>query len=112
MKLKCFAVFDEKARAFLPPWFLPEVQMGVRAFGDCVNDATHAFGRHPADYTLFLIGEFDCSAGDFIAESLGKEALFTGLQCKVPPPRERGLFRDEATEVRGPLTAFEGSKQA
>lgn len=107
-KLKAFSVFDVKAQAYLPPFFLPEVAMGVRAFGDCVNDMSHAFGRHPADYTLFLLGAFDCSTGVFTPEARGAEALFTGLQCKVPPPTERSLFRE--SEVRGPLTAHEGSQ--
>lgn len=68
MKQKIFVVYDDKAKAYLPPFFLPEIGMATRAFGDCVNDATHNFGRHPEDYTLFMAGTFDDSSGAFDIE--------------------------------------------
>jgi len=63
MKLKMFSVFDSKAKAYLPPFLLPETVMAVRAFGDCVMDSGHAFGKHPEDYTLFQVGSFDQNSG-------------------------------------------------
>lgn len=59
MKHKMFSIFDVKAAAYLPPFVLPELAMAVRVFGDMVNSDSHAFGRHPGDYTLFEIGAFD-----------------------------------------------------
>lgn len=59
MKHKVFAIYDDKAKAYLPPFFMHTVGMAVRVFADCVNTADHAFNRHPGDYTLFEIGEFD-----------------------------------------------------
>ncbi len=58
MKHLIFSIYDEKAKAYLPPFFLPEKGMAIRTFSDCVNDADHAFGRHPHDYTLFYLGEW------------------------------------------------------
>lgn len=55
---KLFTVFDEKAEAFLPPFFVPTDGIAKRAFADCVNSKDHQFGKHPADYTLFFLGEF------------------------------------------------------
>lgn len=69
MKLKIFCVYDDKAKAYLPPFFLPEMGMATRAFGDCVNDPKHNFGMHPEDYTLFCAGEFDDRSGTFSVES-------------------------------------------
>ena len=37
--------------------------MAIRTFSDCVQDSSHAFNRHPTDYTLFQIGEFDDNTG-------------------------------------------------
>jgi len=54
-----FTIHDSKANAYLQPWFLTQAAMAQRAFMDCVNDKEHNFGRHPEDYTLFNIGEFD-----------------------------------------------------
>lgn len=66
MKLKIFSVFDKAVHAFLPPFFLPTDQTAVRAFSDCVKDEKHAFYRHPGDYTLFRLGEFDDVTGAFV----------------------------------------------
>lgn len=81
MKLKVFAVFDDKARAYLPPFFMPEVAMAVRVFGDCLADAEHQFGKHPEDYTLFLFGSFDCGTGAF-EMLVNVSVLANGVQLK------------------------------
>lgn len=58
-----FSIFDEKAKAFLPPILLPHVGQMEREFKDAVNDITTAFYRHPEDYTLFKLGTFDNETG-------------------------------------------------
>ncbi len=63
MNHRIFVVFDSKAAAYLPPFFMPEAGQAVRVFSDMVNDPTHAFGKHPEDYTLFEIGTFDDREG-------------------------------------------------
>lgn len=68
MKQKVFCIYDDKAKAYLAPFFLPEMGMAIRAFGDCVNDPKHAFGMHPEDYTLFCAGTFDQASGLFELE--------------------------------------------
>nr|UXQ88035.1 MAG: nonstructural protein [Microvirus sp.] len=57
--LKIFTVYDHKAKAHLPPFFLPQDGMAERTFSDCCNNPEHQFGAHPEDYTLMSIGEFD-----------------------------------------------------
>ncbi len=59
MKHKVFSIFDVKASAYLPPFFMPEQAMAVRVFSDCVNSDDHQFGKHPGDYTLFEMGVWD-----------------------------------------------------
>lgn len=59
MKLIIFSVYDAKAQAYLPPFFLPNRPMAIRNFGDCLKNKKHAFGVHPEDYTMFEIGEFN-----------------------------------------------------
>lgn len=79
MMFRVFSVFDDKAKAFLPPFFLPEVGEAVRAFRSAINDsAGHEFSKYPADYTLFLIGQFDGNSGRLIP-SEAIEALVNGL---------------------------------
>lgn len=82
MKLCVFAIYDEKAKAFLPPFFLPNPAMALRTFADCVNDPVspnqHAFARHPSDYTLFGFGFFDQDSGKFEL-SPQRETLANGV---------------------------------
>lgn len=59
MQMEIFAVYDEKAEAFMNPFFLQTIAMAIRAISDCVNDPSHNFGAHPSDYSLFHIGTFD-----------------------------------------------------
>ena len=63
MKQLVFTVYDQKAKAHLTPFFLLQEQQAIRAFTDCVNSDDHPFGKHPEDYTLIQIGEFDDSDG-------------------------------------------------
>jgi len=53
-----FCVYDEKAEAYLPPFFVPTKGIATRAFSDCINSKDHQFGKHPADYSLFFLGEW------------------------------------------------------
>lgn len=60
---RVFSVHDQKAVAFLPPFFFGTVGQAVRAISDCVTDPNHSFGNHPEDYTLFEVGSWDDSTG-------------------------------------------------
>lgn len=74
-----FTIFDQKAEAFLPPFFLPKKAMATRVFANCINDETHQFNKHPDDYTLFCIGTFDdneASISPTIPQSLGNGVIF------------------------------------
>lgn len=65
MKLRVFTVFDAKALAYLPPFFMGEIGAAVRAFKECANDGTHMFGKHPEDFTLFCLGVWDDATAVF-----------------------------------------------
>lgn len=52
-------VFDKATGAFLPPFSVAHVNVGLRAFADQVNNQQSDIGRHPEDFTLFRIGTFD-----------------------------------------------------
>jgi len=69
MKHQIFTVYDSKAHAYLTPFFLHEDDMAIRVFSDCVNDATHQFGKHPEDYTLFKIGSWEDDKAKFFTNN-------------------------------------------
>lgn len=66
MEHKIFSIYDQKAYAYLPPFTLPRMEMAVRTFSDCVNATDHAFGKHPADYTLVELGTYDDAKGHIV----------------------------------------------
>ncbi len=78
MKFLIFTVYDEKAKAFLTPFFLPEKGMAVRVFKDCINSDDHQFGKHPHDYTLFCLGEWLDHDGVIVAAE--KSSIGNGVE--------------------------------
>lgn len=81
MKTIGFSIYDAKAECYGPPFFAPAVGQAVRHFGDLCRDPQSSIAKHPDDYRLYKIGEFDDStgvigAGDIVAPIL----LATGQQ--------------------------------
>jgi hypothetical protein len=85
MNFNIFSIYDQKAKAYLPPFILPNEAMAVRTFSDCVNSKEHQFGAHPEDYTLFNIGDFDDSQGS-IKQKTPHLVVATGLELLDEEP--------------------------
>lgn len=67
MKLKVFSIFDDKAKVYSNPFFMPQSGQAMRAFGDLAVDNTKEIFRHPTDYSLYQVGEYDDASGIFDA---------------------------------------------
>jgi hypothetical protein len=65
MKLKAFGIFDTKANLYNTPFFMNTRGEALRAFKDLANNRETTIGRHPEDYRLDVIGEFDNETGAF-----------------------------------------------
>lgn len=87
---KIFSVHDQKAAAYLPPFYMPTKGMAVRLFKDCCNDPNHQFRAHPGDYTLVELGEFNDTSAQFDIHTIAI-TLGSGLEFKDTPE----LPRDE-----------------
>ena len=88
MILRMFSVHDQKAEVFLPPFFVPTKGIATRAFADCINSETHQFGKHPADYTLFYMGDFDDNTGQY--DQGVKQSIGNGVEY-IDPEHEDSL---------------------
>lgn len=53
------AVYDSKAKVYLPPVFCSNQQVAQRAFMGAANQRDHQIGANPADFSMFIIGTFD-----------------------------------------------------
>lgn len=79
MKLKAFSIYDTKSLAYGVPFFMSSVGQATRAFADLSNDNQSIIYKHPTDFVLFEIGDFDDSDGR--------------LEC-IQPFRSLGLGSD------------------
>lgn len=114
MLFNVFSIHDAKAEAFLPPFILPNDQMAMRVFADCINSDEHQFGKNPEDYTLFVLGQFDDAAGKFLMQrtkqSLGNGVEFRSLDRPRSPELNNGkehriALTDDSPVSRGSASA-------
>lgn len=82
MKLKVFSIYDEKALVYRNPFFMAHDGQALRAFGDLVGDKDSEVAKHPEDYTLYRLGEYDDCSGVF--ESLKAPVFMSRAVDFVP----------------------------
>lgn len=63
MILKAYAIYDNKGLIYHAPFFMVSKGQAVRALTDLVNDATTSIAKHPGDYVLYEIGQYDDQIG-------------------------------------------------
>ncbi|WNK12599.1 MAG: nonstructural protein [Microvirus sp.] len=65
MKLKIISLFDSAVESFGRPIFVRHPGEALRSLSDQVNASdNNDLARHPQDYSLHLIGEFDEETGE------------------------------------------------
>ena len=60
---RIFAVFDNKAAAYLLPFYEGTTGQATRLFSDAVNREDTPFSRHPNDFALLELGTWDDESG-------------------------------------------------
>lgn len=80
--LKLFAVYDSKAEAYLSPLSFQSRGQAIRAFSDEAQNPQSMFCKHPADYTLHEIAEYDEIKGQ-IVPFVNKVSLGSALELKA-----------------------------
>jgi len=64
MKKVYYAVYDRKAEMFSTPFLEIKDGTAIRAVQDhVINNKDHAFAKHPSDFSLHRLGEFDDITG-------------------------------------------------
>lgn len=79
MKQLIFSVYDEKAQTYSTPVFLPHKGLAVREFSDVVKDKNSALAKHPDDYKMMCLGEFDNVSG-FISAFVQPEFICSAVE--------------------------------
>lgn len=83
MILKCFSVLDGAVGAYMAPFFMRSVGEAERWFTDAANDQTSSICKHPEDFELFQVGEFDDS-GQLTGITPIKVASALALKEEIP----------------------------
>lgn len=65
MKLHIYAIRDAQAAAFMTPFFLTTQGQALRAFSDLANNQNHLVSKHPDDFKLYHLADWDDSTGIF-----------------------------------------------
>lgn len=95
MMMKVFAVYDTKALCYATPFFMGSAGTAIRAFSDLVNDNQSSVSKHPTDYILFEIGEFDDQTAKLVSL---KEPRNLGLASDFLPVRTASAARSVVVE--------------
>lgn len=95
MKLIIAALYDSASQAFSRPFFVTHAGQAMRGFMDGVNRESESdVYRHPDDFTLFELGTFEDSTGQF--ETHAPVQLMRGKDAKQrpePSPQQAFEFR-------------------
>lgn len=59
------AIYDNKAKAYLSPVHVQSTGAAMRSFADAVNSPDTDFGKHPSDYSMWHLGSFNDTTGEF-----------------------------------------------
>lgn len=62
-------MFDDKAKAFMLPFFVANENLARRSFGDAVSDPSTGLSKHAVDYKLYSLGFWDDNTGIFTAHA-------------------------------------------
>jgi hypothetical protein len=79
MRLFAYSIYDVKAQVFHRPFFQQSDGQAVRTFSDIAVDPESEIGKHPEDYSIFRIGEFEDENAALVGEPAVQ--LFTGLEA-------------------------------
>lgn len=66
MLVQVYSIRDRKAESFMQPFFSLADGMAARSFSDMVNDPGQMVARHPEDFDLYAIGQFDDTDGRLV----------------------------------------------
>ena len=67
MIFKAFSITDSAAETYNLPMFVPTAGVAIRSFEDQCKDPESMLNKHPHDYMLCEIGEFDSDKGILIS---------------------------------------------
>lgn len=75
------SVYDSKVKVWSQPHLFVNRGAMLRAWEEAANDPQSPFSKHPADFTMFVVGEWNDETGQAVMFH-AQESLGTALQFK------------------------------
>lgn len=103
MKTQAYSIYDRKALVYHLPFYALNDAVAVRTLSDVVADPQSMFSRHPNDYVLYQVGEFDDGNGTLTptvpaVHVIDAATLVKSLQSEIPFPDRATTTEPRATE--------------
>lgn len=67
MKVFAYSIFDDAVKKFNQPFFARTASEMYRIMDDVLRDPNSQLARHPKDFFIYKVGEFDLETGLFDA---------------------------------------------
>lgn len=80
-KLQAIVLYDAKANTYSSPFFSPTTEAAKRDFGLLCNDGKSLQSQFPADFDLYLVGEYDTFTAVF--RPVDRVHLANGVDVKI-----------------------------
>ncbi|AXH73330.1 MAG: nonstructural protein [Microviridae sp.] len=81
MKHNIMSIKDRLAGSFQRPWASPSLAVAMRAFMDEIKNPETALAKHPEDYDLYEVGEFDDDSGSMTSNLHSPRLLLSGIKA-------------------------------
>lgn len=59
MELNIYSIYDSAAKSYATPFFMPNDGLAIRAFSDNANDGESVISKHPDQFVLYKIGQYN-----------------------------------------------------
>lgn len=63
MLLNAYSIYDNKALVYAPPFYAQNDATAKRIVSDAATDPNSSLSRHPSDYSVFLVGNYNDATG-------------------------------------------------
>lgn len=79
MIVKLFAVYDDCSRVYDGPVPAQTEELAMRNFKDMLMNPNSVISKHPENFSLWIVGNWDDSTGEVIPLELGKKRICHAL---------------------------------
>lgn len=90
-----YTIYDAKAKVYNKPFYQLNEDVMVRTAQDLLTDMTTDVARHPEDFVLYYMGQYDDNKGEFKFKEI-KEVMFRFSEINHYYEEQENEIRNEA----------------